>query len=132
MPTPAVNDLFAYLTQLMTENSAFFESMGINLFRSFAVILICWFGIQWAFRGGMAMEKFANMIMTISLGFAMMQFYSRPIPGLGYSFYHVIIDQGAVMANQLSKAMVTKVLGRLDVLYTGLESPGWGTALVVV
>ena len=38
--------LFAFLTQLMTEHADLFESMGNRMFRSFAIILIVWFGVK--------------------------------------------------------------------------------------
>lgn len=45
MPPSSMNDLFAFLSQLMTEHASLFETMGTNMFRGFAVILIAWFGI---------------------------------------------------------------------------------------
>ena len=41
-----MNDLFTFLTQLMTEHAGLFESMGNHMFRGFAVILICWYGVK--------------------------------------------------------------------------------------
>ena len=46
MPPSTFNDLFAFLTQLMTEHADLFESMGNRMFRSFAIILIVWFGVK--------------------------------------------------------------------------------------
>ena len=44
--TSSFADLFAFLTQLMTEHAGLFEVMGNRMFRSFATILIAWFGIK--------------------------------------------------------------------------------------
>src|SRR2546429_140528 len=113
MPTGTMNDLFAYLTQLMTEHAGMFEVMGNHLFRGFAVILIVWFGVKSALAsagGGPAsnfqFDRFASLLMTIAFGFGMMTYYSHPIPGIGVSFYHLIVDQGLGLSNQLNHEMV--------------------------
>src|SRR5215470_9235847 len=98
MPS-STHDLFAFLTQLMTVHAGLFESMGQQMFRNFAIILIAWFGIKTALgsaSGGSGrafhFDQFANLLLTISFGLAMSTFYSQPIPGIGVSFYHLIID----------------------------------------
>jgi len=132
MPPNSFSDLFSYITQLMTQDAATFEAMGTKLYASFTVILVVWFGIEWAFAGGMRMERFVNMILMISFGFAMTRYYSHPIPGLGVSFYHLVVDQGTVLANQLNHAMATKVFERLDLVYMGLETPGVSAVFNVI
>ena len=42
MPPGSMNDLFAFLSQLMTEHAGLFVNMGAQMFRGFAVILISW------------------------------------------------------------------------------------------
>lgn len=135
MPS-SMHDLFAFLTQLMTQHADMFESLGQNMFRSFAVILIAWYGIKGALAaagGGHGplfnFDQFAGLLLTISFGYAMITFYSRPIPGFGVSFYHLIIDQGTVLANQMNHATVQEVWDRLNNLYWGMESPGLTLAL---
>jgi hypothetical protein len=125
-----MHDLFAFLEQLMTQHAELFDSMGHNMFRDFAIILVVWFGIKTALgsaSGGSGQafhfDHFASLLLTISFGFGMMTFYSRPIPGIGVSFYHLIIDQGLALANQLDHAMVDEVWDRLSNLYWGMETP---------
>ena len=136
MPPSPMNDLFAFLTQLMTEHAALFETMGANMFRGFAVILIVWFGIKSALAsasGGVApgfpFDHFADLLITIAFGFGMITYYSRPIPGMGVSFYHLIIDQGLNLANQLNHSLVQEIWDRLNGLYWGLEMPGLALVL---
>src|SRR5215831_8564009 len=69
MPPNSFSDLFGYITQLMTQDAAMFEAMGTKLYASFTVILVVWFGIEWAFAGGMRMERFVNMMLMISFGY---------------------------------------------------------------
>lgn len=139
MPTGTLNDFFAVLSELMTEHAALFESMGIHLFRSFAVILIAWFGIKSALAsasGGVVnafhFDHLASLLMTIAFGFGMITFYSQPIPGIGISFYHLIIDQGLNLSNQLNHAIVQELWDHLTNLYWGMEMPGLTIALNVL
>ena len=81
-PSSALSDAFAYLTAMMTSEAPLFAATGIRLFDYFAVILVAWFGVQWALAGGMAMDRFAALMMKIAFGFAMMHFYIVPDSGL--------------------------------------------------
>jgi hypothetical protein len=116
-----MHDMFAYLTELMTQQAGLFETQGQNLFRDFAIIMIVWFGLKTALSAaggghssGFHFDHFAAFLLTISFGFGMMTYYSHPIPGFGVSFYHLIIDQGLALANQLDDAIVQQVLDRLN------------------
>jgi hypothetical protein len=139
MPPSSMNDLFAFLTQLMTEHAALFEELGNRMFRSFAVILIVWFGVKSALAsagGGQVpafnFDYFASLLLTIAFGFGMITFYSRPIPGVGVSFYHLFIDQGLDLANQLDHSLVQELWNRLTGLYWGMETPGLTITLNVL
>jgi len=130
MPPSSMHDLFAFLTELMTQHAALFESMGQTMYRAFAIILIVWFGVKTALgsaSGGSGrafhFDQFAALLLNISFGFAMITFYSHPIPGIGVSFYHLIVDQALVLARQLDHGMVDEISDRLSNLYWGMESP---------
>jgi hypothetical protein len=125
-----MHDMFFYLTQLMTQHAGLFETMGQNMFRGFAIIMIVWFGVKTALSAaggehsaGFHFDQFAALLLTIAFGFGMMTYYSHPIPGFGVSFYHLIIDQGLALANQLDDAIVQEVWDRLNNLYWGMETP---------
>lgn len=130
MPPSSMNDLFAYLTQLMTQNAGIFQAMGQNMFRGFAVILISWFGVQTALAAAghghgpaFHFERFASLLLTIAFGFGMINYYNQPLPGFGVSFYHLFIDQGQNLSNQLNNSMVQQIWDRLTGLYWGMETP---------
>ncbi len=130
MPPSSMNDLFSFLTQLMTQHASLFETMGQNMFRAFALILISWYGVKGALSAasggpmtGFHLEGFASLLMTIAFGFAMMTYYSNPIPGIGISFYHLIVDQGLSLSNQLNHSLVQEVWDRINGIYFGLEMP---------
>ncbi len=128
-------DLFSFLATLMTSHASMFETLGMNLFRGFAIILIVWFGVKGALASasggysGFQFDRFASLLMTIAFGDAMITYYSRPIPGMGFSFYHLIIDQGTNLANELNHATVTEVITRLNSIYYETEQPGLSLAL---
>lgn len=139
MPPSLTNDLFAYLTQLMTQNASLFQTMGANMFRGFAVILIVWFGVKSALgsAGGgngplFHFDHFADLLITIAFGYGMITFYSAPIPGFGVSFYHLIVDQGLNLANQLNNSIVQQVWDHLTNLYWGMETPGLSLAFNIL
>jgi type IV secretory pathway VirB6-like protein len=139
MSPSSFNDFFAFLSQLMTEHAGLFETMGTHMFRGFAVILIAWYGVKSALASagsGMGplfhFDHFAELILTIAFGFGMITFYSRPIPGFGVSFYHLIVDQGLSLANQLNHSLVQEIWDRLTNLYWGMEMPGLTLALNIL
>jgi type IV secretory pathway VirB6-like protein len=131
-------DLFSFLSTLMTSHASMFETLGTNLFRGFAVILISWFGVKSALasassgHSGFHFERFASLLMTIAFGDAMITYYSHPLPGLGLSFYHLIVDQGTNLANQLNHGIVTEVTTRLNSIYYETEQPGLSLALNIL
>jgi hypothetical protein len=134
-----MNDLFAFLSQLMTEHASLFVSMGTQMFRGFAVILISWYGIKSALSAASGspmtvfhFDKFAGLLITIAFGYAMITYYSQPIPGLGISFYHLMVDQGLDLSNQLNHSLVQEVWDRLNNLYFGLEMPAVSMLLNVM
>ena len=129
MGTPdSMSDLFAFLGDLMTTHASLFQTLGLNLFRGFALILLAWFGVKSALASasgnqGFHLDKFASLILTIAFGYAMITYYSNPIPGIGVSFYRLITDEGTNLANQLNAATLQEVKQRLDSMYLGIESP---------
>jgi hypothetical protein len=134
MPPESMNDLFAFLSNLMTTHAAIFETLGMNLFRAFAIILIVWFGVKSALlstSGGYSfhLDHFASLLMTIAFGDAMITFYGRPIPGIGVSFYHLVIDQGTNLANVLNNGIVSELWTRLNSIYFETEQPGLSIAI---
>ena len=77
-------------------------------------------------------ENFAGLLMTIAFGFGMITYYSQPIPGIGISFYHLIVDQGLNLSNQLNHSLVQEVWDRLNGIYFGMEMPALSIVLNVM
>jgi type IV secretory pathway VirB6-like protein len=131
-------DFFSFLSTLMTSHASMFETLGTHLFRGFAVILISWFGVKSALasassgHSGFHFDRFASLLMTLAFGDAMITYYSHPLPGLGFSFYHLIVDQGTNLANELNHGIVTEVTARLNSIYYETEQPGLSLALNIL
>ena len=125
-------DPFASITaatlDLLTRDGDLFLTLGTNLFRGLAVILVAWFGIRAALtsaEGGppLPLASFASLLLTIAFGFTMMTFYRAPIPGLGISFTQLLTDQPIFLARQLEVTQVQRLSDRLNELYLAMEQP---------
>jgi hypothetical protein len=120
------DQMLAAVNALVQQNLGVFDGMGQNLFRAFSTILVVWYGIKAALaagdhRGGFHFSNFTSLVLTISFGFAMVNYYDAPIPGFGRDFHHLITDQAASLANQIGQANAQRisddtayVLGNLD------------------
>jgi hypothetical protein len=133
--------IFQAINNLLTQNLGFFDAMGQNLFRAFATILVVWFGVKSALSsaGGRHMlhfDNFASLLLTLSFGFAMVNYYSAPIPGVGTSFHNLITDESQFLANAINQTELQTVEARIADFETRMDSPGiadvLGTAIYVV
>lgn len=124
------------VTDMLTNHADLFVSMGTNMFRGFAIILIAWFGIRAALGssegGGLPLGRFASLLLTIAIGFTMMTYYARPIPGIGRSFTHLVTDQASVLAAQIETSQVQALSDRLNEMYLSLEQPTFLNAMALV
>jgi hypothetical protein len=127
-------DPFASITgavlDLLTRDGDMFLSLGTNLFRGVAVLLLAWFGIRTALtsaegspHGVVPLSQFASVVLTIAFGFTMINYYRAPIPGLGLSFTQLLTDQPIFLARRLEVTQVQLLSDRLNQLYLSMEQP---------
>ena len=125
-------DPFATLTaamlDLLTRDGDLFLTLGTNLFRGLAVILLAWCGIRTALtsaegRAALPLSQFVTVLLTIAFGFAMITYYRAPIPGMGRSFTQLLTDQPIFLARQLEVTQVQQLSDRLNQLYLAMEQP---------
>ncbi|MGB8322454.1 MAG: type IV secretion system protein [Candidatus Acidiferrum sp.] len=114
---------------LVQQNLGIFDGMGQNLFRAFATILVVWYGIKAALaageqRGGFHFANFVSLILMISFGFAMVNYYNAPIPGIGRDFHHLITDEAAFLSNQIGQANAQRIADDTNYVLGNLEAPG--------
>ena len=121
--------IFQAINNLLTQNLGFFDAMGQNLFRMFATILIVWYGVKSALSaaGGKSpfhFDNFATLLLTISFGFAMVNYYSTPIPGIGTSFHNLVTDEAQFLAGRIDQAQLQTVVARVADFESRIDSPG--------
>ena len=141
MQTDFLQYIFQAINNLLTQNLGFFDAMGQNLFRMFATILIVWYGIKSALSAASGkhpfqFDNFASLLLTISFGFAMVNYYSTPIPGVGISFHNLVTDEAQFLSSQIDQAQLQTVIAQIADFESRMDSPSWGdilgTAIYVV
>jgi TrbL/VirB6 plasmid conjugal transfer protein len=141
MQTDFLQFLYQAINNLLTQNLGFFDAMGQNLFRMFATTLIAWYGIKSALAaaGGrhyFHFDNFAGLLLTIAFGFAMVNYYSIPIPGIGVSFHNLITDEAQFLANRINQAELQTIVDRIGDFEARIDAPGvtdfLGMAIYVV
>lgn len=134
MQTDYLQYIFQAIDALLTQNLDFFDAMGQNLFRSFATILVVWYGVKSALaaasgRGGFHFENFASLLLTLSFGFAMVNYYSTPIPALGVSFHNLVTNEAQFLSGRIDQAEFQDVIQGVTDFESRIDSPGWGDLL---
>jgi hypothetical protein len=124
-----LNAITNFITQLLTQHIGQFAFLGQGMFLSFATIMIVWFGVKNALgssdrSGGFHFANFAALIMMIAFGFAMTQYYAAPIPGIGRSFYHLIIDQTSYLSDLLTGTQLQNASDAINQYQGQIQSPG--------
>jgi type IV secretory pathway VirB6-like protein len=114
-------------TALYAQNANLFISLGLNLFRGFATILIVWAGVKAALNAasggpGFDFSKFADLLLVITFGYAMVRYYATPIPGIGVSFYHLITDQTFILADHIGNQAQADLILKLESLMKSATS----------
>jgi len=121
--------IFQAINNLLTQNLGFFDAMGQNLFRAFATILVVWYGAKSALSsaGGrhlLHFDHFASLLLTISFGFGMVNYYSNPLPGVGASFHNLITDESEFLANKINQTELQTVEERIADFEVRMDAPG--------
>ena len=129
MVTDYLQFIFQAIGNLLTENLGFFDTMGQNLFRTFATILVVWYGVKSALAaaGGkhpFQFDNFANLLLTVSFGFAMVNYYSAPIPGMGTSFHNLVTNESQFLANKINQTELQTVIEHVNDFEARMDAPG--------
>ena len=129
MQTDFLQFMYQAINNLLTQNLGFFDAMGQNLFRMFATILVAWYGIKSALSAASGkhtfhFDNFASLLLTIAFGFAMINYYSTPIPGIGSSFHNLITDEAQFLANRINQAELQTVVDRIGDFEARIDAPG--------
>jgi TrbL/VirB6 plasmid conjugal transfer protein len=141
MQTDFLQFLYQAINNLLTQNLGFFDAMGQNLFRMFATILVAWYGIKSALSAASGkhtfqFDNFASLLLSIAFGFAMINYYSTPVPGIGSSFHNLVTDEAQFLANRINQAELQTIVDRIGDFEARIDAPGvtdiLGMAIYVV
>jgi hypothetical protein len=129
MVTNYLQFIFEAINNLLTANLGFFDAMGQSLFRMFATILVAWYGIKSALSaaGGrypFHFDNFASLLLTISFGFGMVNYYSAPLPGVGASFHNLVTDESQFLANKINQTELQTVVEHVNDYEARMDAPG--------
>jgi hypothetical protein len=129
MQTDFLQFMYQAINDLLTQNLGFFDAMGQNLFRMFATILITWYGVKSALAAASGkytfqFDNFASLLLTIAFGFAMVNYYSTPIPGIGVSFHNLITDEAQFLANKINQTELQTIVDRIGDFEARIDAPG--------
>jgi len=116
------------ITDLLTSKLGFLEASGLNLFRGLALIMIAWFGIKSALSSaqggeGFNFAKFADLLLMIALGFAMLTYYTSPLPGMSRSFSELVTDEAAYLSAQIGGNQAEMITTAISTAEQQLGSP---------
>ena len=128
------NWAFSAISRMLNANAGLFVGIGIRMFLALATIMLVWFGLKMAlgageFYAGMQFSRFASLVLMISFGFAMINYYNTPIPGIGTNFHHLITDQAQYLSNTISQNMISTIVNRISAFEGTVESPGLAITL---
>ena len=129
MQTDFLQFMYQAINDLLTQNLGFFDAMGQNLFRMFATILVAWYGIKSALAAASGkhtfhFDNFASLLLTIAFGFAMINYYSTPIPAIGTSFHNLITDEAQFLANKINQTELQTIVDRIGDFEARIDAPG--------
>jgi hypothetical protein len=132
------------INSLLVTHEPQFLSIGLRMFLSFATIALCWYGVRMMLAPRHAEDHlwgFARLLLVVSFGYGMINFYESPIPGFGTSFSNLITDQTAYLASILSARSIQNAQESLTTLWNALEQPDawsilanllyWGMLLLI-
>ena len=126
------SNIFEFIKQaisdLLTTKLGFLESSGMNLFRGLALIMIAWFGVKTALDSaqggeGFNFAKFADLLLLIAFGFAMLTYYTNPLPGMGRSFSELVTQEASYMAAQIGGNQAEMITAAISNAEEQLGSP---------
>ncbi len=116
----------AAVSDLLSGTEPAFWSIGLNLFRAFATIRLVWLGVGWMYRGrttGDQVYELVELILLLSVGFAMITYYASPIPGIGISFSNLVPSMAQYCANLLDARALETTFYHIDVISSKFLTP---------
>jgi len=116
------------ISDLLTSKLGFLEASGLNLFRGLAIIMMAWFGIKAAISSaqggeGFNFAKFADLLLVVSFGFAMLTYYTSPLPGMNHSFSDLVTSEAQYLSGQIGGNQTQTINDAISTAEQQLGSP---------
>ena len=106
------------------------DAIGYRVFVGFLTMMFVWIGVKGALSSaqggpGVNFAEFTQFILLGSFGYAMIQFYSNPLPAIGLSFEQLISQE----ATSLSITIGNDGLDRINTTINNIQQ-GLGSGIV--
>ena len=109
------------LESLTTAAGAEVFTLGDKMFGMLALIVLVLSGLKIAFGGGLQPWELVRIIIGIWIPWVMLQFYTNNIPGVGFTFPHMIVAGGNWLNELLVDDSVNSVQKELTKLFKQLS-----------
>lgn len=124
-----ITQIFSYISQLLSQHGGQFAYIGQNMYTGLATIMIVWFGIKSAFGasevvGGFHFGRFADLLLMIAFGYAMVNYYTSPIPGFGMSFPQLITKESRYLTNLIGSTALQNAESTINTYWGHIPAPG--------
>jgi hypothetical protein len=126
----ALNEVFTYITQLLNAHGGQFAWIGQQMYTALATIMVVWFGVKAALSahdrvGGFHFAQFADLLLMISFGYAMVNYYDVPIPGFGRSFYHLVTDEAQYLTGLIGNTALDNANQAITAYWQSVTPPSF-------
>ena len=121
-------DILNQAIDTLLQNSApTLDALGYRLFIGFLIMMFVWFGLKGALSSaqggsGLNFAELAEFILIASFGYAMIQFYADPLPGIGYSFEDLISKEATSLSITIGNDGLQRINDTLNNLQAQLGS----------
>jgi TrbL/VirB6 plasmid conjugal transfer protein len=129
MDPTLLNDLLASLRNtifnVLTQNGTPFQQLGLNIFRTLAIVMIVIAGTRIAFSDHHSLHKLRTLAGLILLVWIMITLYSTSSPLLGGNSFSEIIPRTAFgMADLVGTTTQQQMVAKLNDITSGIQDMG--------
>ena len=113
--------------QMLQTSAPSLQSIGLRMYLSLVTIMLVWLAVQEALASaqgasGPNMAKAIQFVFAASIGFAMIQFYSNPLPGIGYGFRDLITKESTYLSTVIGNDGLQRISDTIHDLQSSLGS----------
>jgi len=124
-----LTQIFNYITQLLSQHGGQFAYIGQSMYIGLATIMVVWFGLKSALGagevvGGFHFGKFADLLLMIAFGYAMVNYYNSPIPGFGMSFPQLVTNESRYLTNLIGTTALQNAEATINTYWARIPAPG--------